>query len=372
MLACADIRWDIDTASCAAEALRMLADEPADVIVSDMKMPGMDGAQLLTEVRRLYPSTVRIVLSGQASKDSIYRAIPPMHQYLSKPCEAEFLKATITRSRHLGSSGIAKRLHETIGSINSLPSQPSLYQQVVVEVEAANGTAAEVGKLISQDPAMTAKILQLANSAIFDLPAGICCPSQAAELIGMEALKSLVLSLSVFQPFKETGSGEFSIGELSSHSLQVAKLARHISQREGLSKQTAREAFTSGLLHNVGKLILATFMNNKFTAAIKTSKSDCVPLITAEKEKFGICHDAIGGYLLSLWGLPPSITESVSLHPPPNQRAGNELSTPAVVYIANYLSKRAPEPAEQASFEKFISDQHLTNRVAAWSNFPTQ
>ena len=92
MLDSAEVPWDIDTAGSGAEALELLAKEPADVIVSDMKMPGMDGAELLSEVRRLYPATVRIVLSGQADKDAVYRAVTPMHQYLSKPCEAEKLR----------------------------------------------------------------------------------------------------------------------------------------------------------------------------------------------------------------------------------------------------------------------------------------
>ena len=99
MLDCADVQWDIDTVGSGIEALQLLAEKPADVVVSDMKMPGMDGAELLTEVERLYPSTVRIVLSGQIDKDAVDRPIPPVHEYLFKPCAAETLKATIIRSR---------------------------------------------------------------------------------------------------------------------------------------------------------------------------------------------------------------------------------------------------------------------------------
>ena len=106
MLDCADLQWDIDTAGSGAEALRLLAEEPADLIVSDMRMPGMGGAQLLTEVKRLYPSTVRIVLSGQINRDCVNRIAPLVHDYLFKPCEADTLKVTITRShiRHTNST----------------------------------------------------------------------------------------------------------------------------------------------------------------------------------------------------------------------------------------------------------------------------
>jgi len=366
MLDCADVQWDVDTASGGTEALQLLAEKPADVIVSDMKMRGMDGAQLLTEVRKLYPATVRIVLSGQSDKDAVYRAVPPMHQYLSKPCPAETLKTTITRSCALGQFLNATSSQEIIGRITSLPSLPARYLQVVAEIESNHGTVASVGKLISQDPAMTAKTLQLANSAIFGQQANVTSPAQAVSLIGMDALKSLVLSLSVFQSFRVTDFDEFNIDKIAEHSLQVGTLARHISQLENANEKIASEAFTSGLLHDVGKLILATFAKSEFTAAIAKSKSDCIPLVEAEKEVFGLGHDGIGGHLLSLWGLPPSIVESVLLHHSPDQIETHEV--PALVYIANHLSKSHHTPAQQECFDNFIAARGLNDRIKVWRN----
>ena len=366
MLDCADVAWEVDTACSGLEALQLLEEEPADVVVSDMKMPGMDGAQLLSEVSRLYPATVRIMLSGQADRDAVYRAVSPMHQYLAKPCEAEELKATIARSCSLSHLLEATRSHEIIGRITSLPSMPDIYQKVVSEIESENGTVAKVGDLISQDPAMTAKILQLANSAIFGSRATITSPAQAAVLIGMDSLQSLVLSLSVFKSFENTSAIGFDMNSLAQHSFTVGTLARHISKAENLSKEIASEAFTAGLLHDVGKLILATFAKDEFAAAIAKSKSEQISLIDAEKEIFGLGHDGIGGYLLSIWGLPQNIVESVSFHHTAEQFQGDELSSAAVVYIANHLSKGQHAPEQQRKFDDFISAMGLADRVEAW------
>ena len=202
MLDSAENDWDVDTASSGNEALDLMSEEPFDVIVSDMRMPGMDGADLLEQVSQLYPQTIRIVLSGQADKDAVYRAVTPMHQYLAKPCEAGVLRNTIARACALGEMLDSTRSHELLGRISSLPSLPSLYQEVVAEIDSPNSSVAAVGKIVAKDVAMTAKILQLANSAMFGTTSPVRTPIQAAALLGMDNIKSLVLSIQVFKSYK--------------------------------------------------------------------------------------------------------------------------------------------------------------------------
>ena len=367
MLDSAEVSWDIDTAGSGAEALELLANEPADVIVYDMKMPGMDGAELLSEVRRLYPATVRIVLSGQADKDAVYRAVTPMHQYLSKPCEAEKLRETIARSCSLIEILESTGSNEIIGRISSLPSLPDIYQKVVAESRSETGTVAKVGELIAQDPAMMAKILQLANSAIFGLRSQVTSPAQAAVVIGMDTLKSLVLSMSVFKSFNNVKFSGFDLNETVQHSLDVGARARHIAKTENLSKEIAGEVFTAGMLHDVGKLVLASFAKEEFSAALAKSKAERIPLVEAETIVSGIGHDGIGALLLSLWGLPQSIVEGVAFHHSPQHCDGDEISTPAIVYIANHLSKSQHEPDQQSRFDDFIANMGLSDRVEIWS-----
>ena len=367
MLDGAGVDWDIDTAGSGEEALQLLKEQRADVIVSDMRMPGMDGAELLSEVSRLYPATVRIILSGQADKDAAYRAVSSLHQYLSKPCEASRLQEMIRRSCSLRNLLESTSSHEIVGRITSLPSIPDTHRKAIAEIDSENGSVSKVGKLMAQDPAMTAKILQLANSALFGIGLEVTCPSRAASLIGLDALKSLALSMSVFKAFEGSNFEGFSIDALAEHCMHVGSLARYIARCEQQSKEAISEAFTSGLLHDVGKLILAAHAQNEFSVAIAKSKSECIPLFEAEQAVLGIGHDGIGGYLLSLWGLPRNIVEGVAFHHAPQHCAGGELTIPGIVYIANHLSKSKHEPEQQVAFDKFISEMGLTERVEVWS-----
>ena len=367
MLDSADVDWEVETATSGVEALSKLAEAAVDVLVSDMKMPDMDGADLLAQVSLLYPDTVRIILSGQADKEAVYRAISPMHQYLGKPCEAESLRATVARALSLRAMLHATESHKFLGRISSLPSVPDLYRQVVAEAESEHGTVSRVGDLIAQDPAMAAKILQLANSAIFGCRAPVTSPAQAAALIGMDTLKSLVLSLQVFQSFDDTSVPGFSIDKLMRHSMQVACNARHIALAEKLDDIAVCESFTAGLLHDVGQLILAANAPEEFADALRFAASEPVPLILAERSRFGIGHDEIGGYLLALWGLPQNIVEAVAFHHRPQHDAGSQLNTASVVFFANLLDNAtATSQTEQESCQQLLEQLGLTGRFEVW------
>lgn len=367
MLDCTDVDWDIVTANSGNEALELLEDRIAEVVVSDMKMPGMDGAQLLEEVSRLYPEAVRIILSGQAEKEVVYRAVKPMHQYLAKPCEADRLRDAIARSCSLRLVLEATKSHQILGRISSLPSLPEIYQQVVAATESKGSSIEQIGSLVAQDVAMAAKILQLANSAIFSPRSTVTSPAQAASLIGLDAFKSLVLSLSVFQSFEGTACEGFSISKLTQHSLTVGGLCREIAKSEGLPKETVNEAFTAGLLHDVGKLILAANAADVFSSANALAKAEQIPLIAAEQQAFGLGHDGIGSYLLSLWGLPQNIIEGIAFHHSPELCKGQELTPAAIVYFANYLARNGHHNIEQQNeFNSLINDFGLDGRVEHW------
>ncbi len=159
--------WEMSFVNSGQEALDILAQQPFDVIVTDMRMPAMNGAELLHEVRKRYPHMVRFVLSGQASQETMLRSIGPMHQYLSKPCDSGILKSTLTRSCQLRSILSNEKLHNLVSRIDWLPSLPSLYIEMVEELQKPEASTKILGKLISKDIAMSAKILQLVNSAFF-------------------------------------------------------------------------------------------------------------------------------------------------------------------------------------------------------------
>ncbi len=360
MLECADVDWEIETAGGGAEALELLESEPVDVLVSDMMMPGMDGSQLLEQVAERFPGVVRIILSGQATKESVYRAVKPMHQYLSKPCEADLLLDTISRACMLRETLNKVKSHDLLQGDLKLPSLPSLYQEIVAEMESEHGSVARVGEIISKDVAMTAKILQIANSALFGARATITSPAQAATRLGLETLKALVLSVQVFQSFDVAKIPGFNLEQLQHHCLAVGQLARKIAQSVDLDSNAANEAFTAGLLHDTGKLVLAANQPEMFAKVLQEARSRPDDVRSIEQELIGLGHDEIGGYLLALWGIPQAIVEAVAFHHHIEDFGESNLSIPVVVYLANSLVQRAQG---NLSDEKYQTLCELTEKM---------
>lgn len=361
--------WEMQFAGSGQEALEIMAKNPFDVVVTDMRMPGMDGAQLLEEVSKRHPQTVRIVLTGQADRESVLRAVRPTHQYLSKPCDAETLHYTVARACAIRGLLAEPSLKQLVSQISSLPSVPSLYTELLEELKSCDGSIQRVGQLISQDIAMTAKILQLTNSALFGLRQQVHSPAQAAILLGMETLKALVLSVQLFSQFKKGDLRAFSIEALLQHSLAVGNYARLIAKAERAAQALVSDAFLAGVLHDAGKLVLATNAPEQYHHALTLAGEKRIPLWVAERETFGVSHAEVGAYLLALWGLPESIVEATAFHHQPGQCQHKHLSSLTVVHVANALEQqRNPAklvPAAPVDID-YLTFLGLADRLAAW------
>ena len=361
--------WDMEFVESAEAALRLLAHKPFDVIVSDMRMPGMNGAELLTEVMKRHPTTVRLILSGYADKDLILKCVGSTHQYLAKPCDTASLKATIARASNLEDSFRNERLKSLVCQMKQLPSVPTLYTQVVKKTSRDETSVEEIGALISRDIAMTAQVLKLTNSAFFGLHQQFSNPEEAVAYLGLDTIKSLVLSLHAFSQFEKTVTGSFKIEALWSHSLQVASMAKRIYKLEGQDPKAAEEAFTAGLLHDIGKLVLAINMPKEYAAASDLAHSG-MELPSAEHKIFGFNHADVGGYLIGLWGLPVPVVEAVALHHNPSRATQPAFSPLTGVHAANVLewershsANGTPGPQVDSNYLGVVG---VLNRLDAW------
>lgn len=362
MLDAADVEWEAEFAGDAAEALEMLANEDFDAIITDMRMPGMDGAELLHEVSKLYPHIVRIVLSGQADKEAVLRAVQPMHQYLSKPCAAETLKSTISRACAMRDTLSSESLRKTITNLPGLPSIPSVYAELNEAIQSEDFALTDVGRIIEKDMAMSAKILQLVNSAAFGLGKQVHSPGQAACMLGVDVIKALVLTTGVFTEFVDNSKSEFSLETLMTHSLNVANFAKQIARAEGMAGGDVNDAYTAGMLHDVGKLILATSDTEAYSRILQTAASNHTSLWEAEHEFLNTDHAAVGAYLLNLWGLPQSIIEVVSLHHRPEQAEEKSLSVLSVVWAANEVANGA----DDQELSEYLATIECEGKIASW------
>ena len=344
--------WEMTFVSSGADALAAIGERPFDVIVTDLRMPGMGGDELLQKVFEEYPDTARIVLTGHASSELATGALKLAHQYLAKPVDSDNLKQAVARACAVQQTVSDERIRAAVGGCDALPTLPSLYAEITQAAESQTANAKTLAQIISRDMAMSAKLLQLVNSSFFGIGRRVSSIEQAVALLGMVRIKALVLSESIFKQFalpKKTAG--LSVDGLWAHSLLVADVARNISREEGQGGDRPDQAFTAGVLHDVGKLILMSRQTDAFEAILNRAQALRAPLWLIEMDVFGVTHAQIGAYLLNLWGLPPRIAEAVELHHTPSSIAYDGLCALTVVHAANALvgEQEKPEPSGAAS-----------------------
>ncbi len=360
--------WEIKFANSGAEALETMAEAPFDVVITDMRMPGMDGAQLLDLVKARFPRTVRIVLSGQSDHETILRSVGPSHQYLSKPCDLDELKQRLMRAFALRDMLNDSHLKEVIGRLKTVPSLPALYVAVTEALRSPETPIKKIGDLIAQDMGMCAKVLQLVNSAFFGLSSHISSPQLAVSLIGVENLKALVLSMQVFSDFGDQLTHDLSF--LWDHSMTTASFAKAIAKVEGSSRGVMDDAFTAGLLHDVGRLVLASAFGGEYQKVLKRAEEPGVVLARCEGDAFGCSHNGVGAYLLGLWGLTDSIVEAVAWHHQPAHAQPASFSPLIAVHAADYYDNHlhVHPPSDETSVmdELLLTQIGLQRRLPSW------
>ncbi|MBT3509106.1 MAG: HDOD domain-containing protein [Nitrospina sp.] len=329
--------WDCEYVSSGKEALSVLSHESYDLVVSDMRMPEMDGAELLTQVKHLYPETMRFVLSGQAEERVFLRSLGSMHQFLAKPCDFEVLKGSINRGlslrNYLHSN---KEIKKLLLEVDSLPSLPDLYCELMNELESADSSLERIGDIISRDVGMTSKILQVANSGFFGYSQKVSSPLHAVQILGMDLIQNLVLTYEVFSKLGDFKSGKLIFDRIWKHSIDVAGTSMLLARDEGVDAEIENFAFTAGLLHEIGKIILLINFPEKFKEFLEVKlRNRDRSNHEMEEEVFGFSHAKIGAHLVGLWGLPDPIVEAILFHETPAECTSSTPSPLTFVHVAN-------------------------------------
>lgn len=338
--------WEMNFATSGEEALTLMDAAPYDIVVTDMKMPRMDGAMLLEIVRAKYPMSLRIVLSGYTELEASYRAVPVAHQFLLKPCDADKLRIAIERGTLLIDLLANKALATTIGSLQELPSAPQTYMQLRAELGADEPSIKRIVGIIEKDVAIAAKVLQLVNSAFFGIPREVTDIQTGVTLIGSNILHHLVLSIEAFRAFRSSRPiPGFSLDAFDSHSQLSARIASALVQKENLPKGLV----IATLLHDIGQLVIAERAPDHLAQALDLSRRENQPLYVAEEKLFGVSHAEVGAYLLGLWGLPFPIIEAVAHHHRPERANSEKMDLVVGVFIADQLAKHLESPNDKSS-----------------------
>jgi putative nucleotidyltransferase with HDIG domain len=329
--------WKIEFVTSGRDALAAMRITHYDIIVSDLRMTGMNGVELLEKVRKKYPDTIRFILSGYNDKPLIDKAVRCVHQFVAKPCNAEVLAEMIEQAFTLRSRLRSEKVKAALSNLRSLPVMPAVYQRAIEMLQNPDVSSRRVGKLIALDIGMTAKILQVVNSAFYGLRSRIIDPVHAVVYLGLKTVEGLLLTEGVFSKLDYQTIERFGVRGLQDHCIRVGALARKICNSENMTEEDIDVANMAGILHDTGKIILISRFPDEFEEAIKISRQTGRLLVDVEREIIGVTHGELGGCLLELWGLPNVMIESTTYHHEPAMHVNDQFSVLTAVHIADAL-----------------------------------
>lgn len=366
--------WELFFAESGADALALCGENHFDVVVSDIKMPGMDGEELLTRIKDAYPGIIRIALSGQVDLDEVMRSIRAVHQYISKPCEADKLIGRIEGALKSKEVLTDEKMMCLVTEIESLPVLPRVLRDIENELEQEEPSLEVVAELITQDIGLVAKVMKLVNSPFFGLPAHIDSVHKAITMLGLDTIKALVLSSHLFALYDDKALPNFSLNMLWEHCFRVSNIARLLAECEGMNKRVVTESRMAGLLHDVGKLILTSYFPEKYAEVLKMTEEGAAPICELEKSVFGTTHAEIGAYLMGLWGVPGNVVHGIGFH---HEYDSLDMSVAMFLSLANVIDhnfivlnddyvrikfnpKLAPKICDEKKMRQWLSyiDQH--------------
>ncbi|WP_417828375.1 response regulator [Thalassospira sp.] len=364
--------WQLQFAHDAQSALAKAAELEPDVVISDMRMPGTDGADLLTLIQEKHPHTARIILSGFAEEEAILRTVGPAHQYLAKPCDDQVLIKTIEHALDLRNLLTSPELRALVGGIDALASPPTTYTNLVKALDNPLVSPEQLTAIVASDIALTAEILKLTNSAYFAIRQKITSISQAIRMIGADTLKALALFIGLFRSFEGSKPAIARMMQLCQRSQQLGVIATLIAEQEKLPKEVVNEMAAVGMLSHTGSLILYAYRADEMAEVIKRVENEDIPIHIAEREQFGAAHPEIGAYLLGLWGFPSAMVQTVAYHHHPQDTPHTEMNALTTIYVAQHLARevaieqRTGTPPESRIDLEYLDRLGKSERLPIW------
>ncbi|MCP4685267.1 MAG: HDOD domain-containing protein [bacterium] len=331
--------WEALSAATGEEVFEQLERNQIDVLVSGSALVGRDGADLLREVREKYPRTVRFLVTEKDNAAGLLRSANDVHRFVPSPIDQKELGELIQSSLGLQEMLANEELRSRISAVRSLPSVPQIYEKIVAELKSENAPVTKIADLIGQDAAITAKLLQMVNSAFFGLRSRVESILQAINLLGLDTVGSIVFSAGVFEQVPKIDVAGFSIERMQVTSVSVGARARLIAHVLGMNRRMTEESLMGGMLHDVGKLLMLQDFQDEFVEALRIAHERSMPLYQAQIEVLGVTDAAMGAYLLSLWGLHDSIVEAVARHHRPSEGALPGWSPLTAVHLAYAIEK---------------------------------
>jgi HD-like signal output (HDOD) protein len=342
-----DDLWEVTGFSDPLEALAAVKAKAPDMILSDQLMPGMQGSQLLEEVRSIAPAAIRVIMSGYISLSKL-TLITSAHQYIAKPFDIARLRELAQRSFAAQERIVNKGLQAMATSLRSIPSLPQVHQSLLAELQDNRTAGSVIARMVAEDPGLSIKVLQLANSPLFGQGSLITNPTDAVMCLGTEMIAAIVLSQSLFRHYETLEHAELDVPRIWSHCWETAYMAQLLCRQKRLPRRTAEEGFLAGLLHEAGRFILVDNFPGQFASACQGARQLKSPLAPRLLETFQTTPAQLTAYLMELWGMPAEVVTAISFQDHPQQEPGRAFSLASALYVADHIAARKAPPDDFA------------------------
>lgn len=329
--------YEVTIAGSGQEGLRLLGGRKYDVIVTDLTMPEMDGLTFLGHAAAAQPDCARIIISGHADRMKIGRCLFIGHRYFDKPCDLTGLAELLIRLTSFRKMICDPKIRRIIGGVGALPGPPETYLKVERILEGGNASVQDIAAEIEQDVAVSAKLIQIVNSAQFGVSQKVVSLAEAIQFVGLESVRSVMLGIQAFAGYKDMSGKRGPSGAVWEHSVRTALLARRIARTQKLPQQTINRAFLAGLMHDVGRVIINANAPEELADVETFAKRFGLSAAEGERRYFGATQSHIGAYLLTLWGIDEETVRAVQHHETLSDFQGSDPQAVAALHVAHFV-----------------------------------
>ena len=361
--------WEVTSVTSETDALAQFEKRSFDALLVDFNLGSPDGSDLLNLALEKHPDTVGFLLAHEADLALVAAKVAGSPHILPKPIEPASLKSRIE-------DGVKESNDEQSGSEpattpGAAPEIPPVYAEVLKALESPDVTNEQVGAIIARDAALTSEILSLTKSSYLGLPRDISSPAEAVESLGLEAVKAAVMALRYLAENSRVKPGYLSLDQIWQHSINVGQIARDLVLFETKDAALASQALIAGLLHDLGKVVLATNFGDLYGRVYSLARKQPVAIWDVEREMFGASHGEVGACLVGMWNVPSPVVDAVALHHEPPLGEHEQLDPLAAVHIANVLERELWLGGEDTVVapvisSTFLNELGLLQRLPIW------
>jgi HD-like signal output (HDOD) protein len=367
----ADRDWEVAGFQDPLEALAAVKAKAPDLVLTDQLMPGMQGSQLLEQVRVLSPKTIRMIMSGYVALSTL-ELITSAHQYIAKPFDTAGLRALVKRSFAAQERIVDPGLQTVVTGLRSIPSLPQVHHSLLRELEDDRTASGAIAGVIAKDPGLSLKVLHLANSPLFGRGSLVSSPVEAVLCLGTDMIAAIVLSQSLFRHYETLKRPDLDLPRVWTHSWETARLAQHLCREMRLPAKSGEEAFLAGLMHEIGRFLIIDNFPDPFKAACDAARKTGSPLAARLREALQASPSQVGAYVLELWGMPGAVVDAVGALDNPQEDPANRFALRAALYIADHIAhgKFPPDsfPPEEWKTD-YLKAIGCEDQIPVWEQF---